>query len=269
MGGVGDDLFIESKKYKMEEKDKIVISTGHEPEEGLETPHFDAEETLLAARPVVPLTEEAIEAWHSSSSVRAEVAAPPLAKRIPMLALVIIAAVSVGLASGLAIGLYQGRQKTASATAQSSSATTTVEPRLKQKPSEEPGKTQLPSVQTVADGNTPTEPVVVAQSESGEIVVPEEVPETKANPEIPDIPKPEREAATDKKTPDERPAPPPDTKRKKAKDERVDDDGDKKPKMWRRRKAVEPYRDDNVPQRVQRTGQELNRIREIFEGARP
>ena len=69
----------------MEEKDKIVISTGHEPEEGLETPHFDAEETLLAARPVVPLTEEAIEAWHSSSSnTRAEVAAPPLAKRIPV-----------------------------------------------------------------------------------------------------------------------------------------------------------------------------------------
>ena len=70
----------------MEEKDKIIISTGHEPEEGLETPHFDAEETLLAARPVVPLTEEAIEAAHSRSSTRAEVAAPPLAKRIPMLA---------------------------------------------------------------------------------------------------------------------------------------------------------------------------------------
>jgi hypothetical protein len=254
----------------MEEKNKIVISTGHEPEEGLETPHFDAEETLLAARPVVPLTEEAIEAWQSSSSARAEVAAPPLAKRIPMLALVIIAAVSVGLASGLAIGLYQGRQKTASATAQSSSATTTtVDPRLKQKPAEEPGKTQLPSVQTVADGNTPTEPVVVAQSESGEIVVPEEVPETKANPKVSDNPEPEREAAIDKKMPDERPAPPPDTKRKKAKDDRADDDGDKKPKMWRRRKAVEPYRDDDVPQRAQRTGQELNRIREIFEGARP
>lgn len=259
----------------MEEKDKIVISTGHEPEEGLETPNFDAEETLLAARPVVPLTDEAIEEAHRSSSSRArtEFSAQPLTKRLPVLALVIIAAVCVGLASGLAIGLYQGRrQKTTPATAQSTSNTPTVDTRLKQKPEEETSDTQLPSMQTVADGDKPNEPVVVAQSESAQIVVPEEVPETKANPKISDIPKPEREASRDKGTPDERPvSPPPAATRKKAKDVRADDDdGGKKQKAARRRnRGIEQDRDDDIPQRVERTGQELNRIREIFEGARP
>jgi hypothetical protein len=174
----------------MEEKDKIIISTGHEPEEGLETPHFDAEETLLAARPVVPLTEEAIEVARSTGSslgTRAEVAAQPLSKRIPVLALVIIAAVSVGLASGLAIGLYQGRQhRTVPAAAQSSSATTTTDKRLQQQlPAPETSNRQLPSVETVADGDKTAEPVVISQTESGQIVVPEEAPETKESPRLP------------------------------------------------------------------------------------
>jgi hypothetical protein len=257
----------------MEEKDKIIISTGHEPEEGLETPHFDAEETLLAARPVVPLTEEAIEVARSTRSslgTRAEVAAQPLSKRIPVLALVIIAAVSVGLASGLAIGLYQGRQhRTAPAAAQSSSATTTTDKRLQQQlPAPETSNRQLPSVETVADGDKTAEPVVISQTESGQIVVPEEAPETK---ESPRLPKPEREAVSDKKTVDERAAPPPAEPRKKAKDDRPDDDdGGKKQKATRRRRAIERDQGyEDAPPRIERAGQELNRIREIFEGARP
>jgi hypothetical protein len=236
----------------------------------LETPQFDAEETLLAARPVVPLSEEALEAARSSSNnTRAAVAARPLTKRIPVLALVIIGAVSVGLASGLAIGLYQGRQQRANpATAQPSLTRTTEDTRLKQQPAEETSNRQLPSVQTVADGDKPTEPVVVAQSESGQIVVPEEVPETKASPRTSDIPKPEREASRDKDTQDEKPAPA--ATRKKAQNVREDDDGsDKNRRLMRRRRTVERDRDDDVPQRIERTGQELNRIREIFEGARP
>ncbi|MGB7925418.1 MAG: hypothetical protein WCF57_19425 [Pyrinomonadaceae bacterium] len=258
----------------MEEKDKIVISTGHEPEDELETPHFDAEETLLAARPVVPLTQEAIEASHSS--VRAADGARPLAaRRVPVLALVIIAAVSVGLMSGLAIGLYQGRkqQPTTPVAAQPSSATTTVDTRV-QKSAEETASTQSSSVQTVADAQKNPEPVVVSQSESGQIVVPEEVPETSVNPRISELPKPERQAAPNRKTPDERDAtPPPAATRRKVKDERADDDdGDKKQKSARRRRAVEPERDDRGDRgqrRVERATQELNRIRDIFEGSRP
>jgi hypothetical protein len=254
----------------MEQKDKIIISTGHEPEEMLETPHFDAEETLLAARPVVPLTEEAVKASHNS--MRAANAATPLARRIPILALVIIAAVSVGLAGGLAIGLYKGRQqqKMTPASAQPSSTATTVDTRL-QKPAEQTGKTQPSTVQTVAEVDRKSEPVVVSQSESGQIVVPEEVPETTANPQISDMPKPEKQAAPDRKTPDERAAPLPATKRKKAQDVSAgDDDSDKKQKSARRRRAVEQDRDDDDGQRrIERAGQELNRIRDIFEGARP
>lgn len=256
----------------MEEKDKIIISTGHEAEERLETPHFDAEETLLAARPVVPLTEEAIEAAHSNA--RAKVAAPPLTRRIPILALVIIAAVSVGLAGGLAIGLYKGRQqKTTPVAAQPSgtTTTTTVDTRLQQ-PIEDRSKSPSTTVQTVADAQKSTEPVVVSQSDSGQIVVPEEVSETKANPRISDLPKPEKQAASDKKRTEERPDPPPATTRRKAQDLRADDDGgDNRQKLMRRRRAVERDRgdDNDAPRRIERAGQELNRIREIFEGARP
>jgi hypothetical protein len=255
----------------MDEKDKIVISTGHEPEEGLETPHFDAEETLLAARPVVPLTEDAIEAAHSA---RAKAARAPMTNtRFPMLALIIIAAVSVGLASGLAIGLYQGRQKATPVSAQPSSTTTTAaDTQFKQKPAQEEIKTQLPSVQTVAETDTDQqgEPTALSQPEGD--LTNEEVVETKARPEDSDTPKPEREAAPDKKRSDEKQTPPPAATRKKPQDDlRADDDDGNKRQRAARRRAIREQEDtyDDVPQRIERAGQELNRIREIFEGARP
>lgn len=255
----------------MKDKDRIVIPTGHEPEEMLETPQFDAEETLLAARPVVPLTEDAIEAGHRA---RAKAAPAPLTNtRFPMLALIIIAAVSVGLASGLAIGLYQGRQKTTPSTSAqpSPNTTTTADTHFKQKPAQEEIKTQLPSVQTVAETDTDkqNEPTALSQPEGDPMN--EEGAETKALPEDSDTPKPEREAAPDKKRSEEKETPPPASTRKKQQqqDMRADNDGNKRQRAARRRAIREQDTYDDVPQRIERAGQELNRIREIFEGARP
>ena len=244
----------------MKDKNRIIIPTGHEPEEGLETPHFDAEETLLAARPVVPLTEEARE---TAERVRAEeFPSRPVTRRMPILALIIIAAVSVGLASGLAIGLYQGRQKTAAApvTAQSSS---TVDTQFKQKPAPETTQPQLPSVQTVADTEQKqTDPAALSQP-AGDSVN-KEATKTQAAPETSDNPKPEEQVVPDKKRTDEKPSTP---SQKKAQDVRDNDDGPKKRQP--RRRPVDEQDEDVVPRTVERANQELNRIREIFEGARP
>lgn len=253
----------------MKDKNKIIIPTGHEPEESLETPHFDAEETLLAARPVVPLTEEAREAAQNARAE--EFAARPLSRRIPILALIIIAAVSVGLASGLAIGLYQGRQKTAApvATERSSTTKTAVDTQFKQKADAETTKPQLPSVQTVADTEQkPTGPTALSQPEGDPMAA--EATKTPATPEASDKQQPEQKAAPDKKSVDEKQAPPPAPARKKPQGVRADDDGGsgKKLKLPRRRPAVEQEPDD-VPRTVERANQELNRIREIFEGPRP
>jgi len=249
----------------MKEKNRIIIPTGHEPEEELESPHFDAEETLLSARPVIPLTKEAIEVAQSS---RAELEAMPPTRRIPILALIIIAAVSVGLASGLAIGLYEGRQQTATPVAAERTSTTTVDTQFKQKPAGETTKPQLPSVQTVADTEQrPTGPTALSQPEGDPMV--EGSPETSSNPEASDEPQPERRAAPDKKSGDEKQSPPPAPARKKPQTVRDDDDGGgKKLKLPRRRPAVEqdPY---DVPRTVERANRELNRIRDIFEGPRP
>ena len=248
----------------MKEKNRIIIPTGHEPEEGLETPHFDAEETLLSARPVVPLTEEAREA---AQSAHADWGSKPPTRRIPILALIIIAAVSVGLASGLAIGLYEGRRKTATpVTAQTSP--TTADTQFKQQPAGETTKPQLPPVQTVADTEQrPTAPSALAQPETDPMA--KESPETPATPEASDEPQPERRPAPDKKSGDEKQSPPSAPARKKPQSVRDDDDGGgKKLKLPRRRPTVEqdPY---DVPRTVERANRELNRIRDIFEGPRP
>jgi hypothetical protein len=249
----------ESQKDKMREKNRIIIPTGAEPE----TPHFDAEETLLSARPVVPLTEQAVRADHNT---RADVAARPVTKRLPLLALIIIAAVSVGLASGLAIGLYQGRQsRTAPVAAQPSSTATTVDAHIKQKPAEETSQPPLPSVQTVIDTDKPTE---LSQPESSTAA--EKTTKSQASPEDSETQKPKQQAAPDEKTPDEKQSLPTAASRKKPQDERAGDDGEKKREKTAQRRTIdEQDRDVDIPRTVERANQELNRIREIFEGPQP
>src|SRR5437868_6860018 len=85
----------------MEEKRRIVIPIGEEPE----TPHFDAEETLASARPVVPLASGKTQ---ESKQARAS---QPIYKRFPFLALLVIVAVRIGMAAGLSIARYRYQQR--------------------------------------------------------------------------------------------------------------------------------------------------------------
>ncbi|HEY0544402.1 MAG TPA: hypothetical protein VGC91_03315 [Pyrinomonadaceae bacterium] len=88
----------------MEERRKIVIPTGVDPEETLSRRYFDTEATL-AARPVVPLSDA--EAAQASAS-----ATKPARGRRWLLPAVIAAAVGVGVVAGLAISVYRYRQPT-------------------------------------------------------------------------------------------------------------------------------------------------------------
>src|SRR4051812_45571928 len=89
----------------MEERRKIVIPLGAEPE----TPHFDAEETLLSARPVVPIAnaESAPVFKHTAATTTRA----PFYRRSLFLSLIVIAAVGIGLAAGLAIARYRYLQR--------------------------------------------------------------------------------------------------------------------------------------------------------------
>ncbi len=252
----------------MKDKNRIVIPTGHEPEEELGTPNFDAEETLLAARPVVPLTKEA-RATAERARAEEEFAAKPLTRRIPILALIIIAAVSVGLASGLAIGLYQGHQKAAAPVAAQPSTTTTAtaDTQLKQKSAPETTKQELPAVQTVAETEQkPGAPTALSEPEGDPMAQDSAETRDEATREASDKQKQERSIAPEKKEEGEKESPP--SARKKPQPLRENDDGPKMRKLPRRRPSDDEDT-DTVPRTVERANQELNRIREIFEGPRP
>ncbi|HEY0405192.1 MAG TPA: hypothetical protein VGC89_05665, partial [Pyrinomonadaceae bacterium] len=110
----------------MEQRRKIIIPTGADGEETLSTPHFDTEATL-AARPVVPLSdalaptpEAAYDATARGDLERPRAGATTVSSsswKRSTLILIILAAVSIGVASGLAIGFYQTSRKTTTAAA--------------------------------------------------------------------------------------------------------------------------------------------------------
>src|SRR5918911_902256 len=90
----------------MAERRKIIIPTGANPDGPLPTPHFDTEATLTA-RPVVPLAEQDMS--RPSYGDYAGQVRKPFWKRPAILALIVLAAVGVGVAAGLAIGIYRNR----------------------------------------------------------------------------------------------------------------------------------------------------------------
>jgi cytoskeletal protein RodZ len=235
----------------MEQRNKIIIPTGVEPEEAPEAPHFDAEETLLAARPVVPLSQDDIESSHYARAQRMDT---PLARRFPLLAMVIIAAVCAGAAGGLAVALYQSRQATQAQVAAQPPSKTAVDTRFTQKPAEETSQTQLPSVQPVPDTDKTTD---------------EQTASSRSTDSKTDVETTKRPAMRDEEA-DKKQASPPLAARKKPQDERVMDEIEqKKPKPPKRRARHEEDMGDNFPRQIERANQELNRIREIFEGTQP
>lgn len=252
----------------MAERRKIIIQTGAAPDEPLPTPHFDAEATMTA-RPVVPLNDqESHQVPYGNYAGRA--AAKPFWKRPALLALIVLAAVGIGVAAGLAIGIYRNRN------AAETPVATTPSPALEDA-----------SVDQIVEQPQPP------PTEQTRAAVPADVPtdepeETTAEPKVEER---ERTARNERKDDDDedeaRPpvaARPPAVVREKKPikiDEYVIEDGRearqaekeqrREERRAERRGRRRRGRDDemNIPRGIERGRREVDRIREIFEGRQP
>jgi type IV secretory pathway VirB10-like protein len=238
----------------MADRRKILIPVGSEPE----TPHFDAEETLLSARPVVPIAPgDAREDFHYAPAPAARTS---FYKRPAFLALVVVAAVCMGLAAGLVIARYryqpapmasQPAQPTAPATTAPDTRTATVQPPKEEQPALHP---TLPEVKT-------EEQTTVAEANEDSDKTDEKA-SNKA---------PERSAEKKRASDDEdnaKTSQPVTREKKRTSEDNEDADADTAPRAQRRERRTRNRDEDTVdiPRRMERASEQINRIREIFEG---
>lgn len=242
----------------MEHSQKIVIPTTVTPEEDLPTPHFDAQ-AELTAQPVVPLREvsarNALAALSRSSTA--------------FLVLIIIAAVSVGVAGGLLISLYQStrRSEVPVASQPSPAGTMAVDPEPAPSPAEQISRMEPPTVTAAIKTDEPVEPPVPVQ--------PRGTAETKkaSDPSAREKESKDRNKELKDNT---RGAPPPAAREKPQQKPReiareVNDREQKREERAERRRQqrerrVEEETGDDAPRQSESAGREINRIRQIFEG---
>jgi hypothetical protein len=239
----------------MADRRKILIPLGAEPE----TPHFDAEETLLSARPVVPIMPGEVREDFHYAPARPR---PPFYKRPAFLTLIVMAAVGMGLAAGLGIARY--RYQAAPAVAQPA------------RPATPPATTTAPdtrtaTVQTPEDNQqevAPALPEVKAEEKTtaGDAIG-EEHDKTDEAETPAKAPAKAPERSTEKSSGDDEDnakTATPDKKRTNDEDE----DADNAPRAQRRERRVRNRDGETVdiPRRIGRAGEQINRIREIFEG---
>jgi hypothetical protein len=243
----------------MEERRKIVVPLGAEPE----TPHFDAEETLLSARPVVPITHaESAPIFKNTAAAQTR---PPFYRRSLFLSLIVIAAVGIGLAAGLAIARYRYLQRSAAPVAQQPAqaqpaANDTRTTATVQTPKDEPViHPALPEVKT--EEKTTVDAAAGADESARATTTAPEV-KTKA-----------QESSTDRKDEDKddnvKTATPPPAQRDRKRTSDDENDESSAPRAQRRERRVRNRSDDDtvdIPRRMERASEQINRIREIFEG---
>jgi len=247
----------------MAERQKIIIQTGADTDESLPAPHFDAEATLTA-QPVVPLSEqEAVPAHYGYPATRA---AKPFWGRTGLVAFVLLVAAGIGVAAGFAIGIYRNRSAAPPAVQTQPSSSPEATTQIAQQPTPQPRATISEKVD-----ETPVE------QKTDERARPEQEDrdrKTSAGNEPKSDKNDEREATL-------RPSPPPsarDRKRDKADDDEVDQvfeerqaererRREERREVRRRQREAEDQID--VPRQIQRAGQQINRIRDIFEGRQP
>jgi hypothetical protein len=241
----------------MDERRKILIPVGAEPE----TPQFDAEETLLSARPVVPIAPAA--AAEDFNFAQPAVAPAPFYRRFSFLALIVVTAIGIGLAAGLGIARYQQGTQPAPVAAQPAPEAPAVRDSRTvsaqtQKDNQEAQAQQLPEVKieetTAAVNETEaekTEPAKEAPASS-----------TKASRESTDKNNDDKRTEDNVKTT----TPPAPRERPRADDT---EEGTDVPRAQRRQRRVRDRDDDAViiPRRIERASEQINRIREIFEGS--
>lgn len=230
---------------EMEQKRKIVIPLGGYPKDAVPADDFDGgatvpaplfdEEATISARPVVPLTG----------------ASNGTSRRFPLLALVIILAISAGVAGGFAIGVYRSRlNRTAATTTATTTAGTdaTAQTPAEQLPVIASEKSSESRSRPAEAGNAPTERNVrdsKPSKDDEQIIPPVEIRERARERR-----EEKREAAIKIKDEDER-----ESRRQR--------------KEQRRRARANEEREIDLNQQIERAGREVNRIREIFEGQRP
>ncbi|MBD0324924.1 MAG: hypothetical protein ICV68_00750 [Pyrinomonadaceae bacterium] len=268
----------------MEQRRKIIIPTGADPEETLSTPHFDTEATL-SARPVVPLAEPVALPPEDAYSVQQQVGAayppaPPTASspwKRSTLILIILAAVGLGIASGLAIGLYQSRTTKASApvVAQPSASDETQQAARQPEP-----QLEQPPVVNEPETPQPEEEVQIPPAP------PVEEPESEPADDAVDNDDDKQSSRENRKRDETRSTPPVDRDKPAVYDPDVIERDEREERRARREERRERRREErreerrrqreqneddplDVPRNIERARQEINRIRDIFEGRQP
>ncbi len=265
----------------MEQRRKIIVPTGVEADETLTTPHFDAEATLLA-RPVVPLPEpvepppDVYTPAHAAAQANGASSAPSLWKRSTLI-MIILAAVCVGIASGLAIGLYQSRQKAPVA----ASTTTTTAPAqpVVSEPQQAEAQPQAEARQS-ARVEQPAEEETEEDASADDEETRGKEPKRRSDDDARDDDDDKPVARDNRKRDEERAAPPVVVRERPVEIPDIDEREEKRrerreQRREERREARRRQREENAdgpvefPRNVERARQEINRIRDIFEGRQP
>jgi hypothetical protein len=248
----------------MEQRRKIIIPTGAEAVETPETPHFDAEETLLSARPVVPLTTEEGVTDGSDSAHRAAPSA--LSRSFPLLALIVVAGICVGLVGGFAIARYQSRQNAQASPLTTEPPAATAGTQLNGKNA---GQAEATSIKAVNTTNTTDDEKVAEQTaeipkSSGATDDSEERPAREKKDDVKEVVAPtvKREKTREKERDEEAEEK---AARKMEREEQRAARREERRAERRREREARGAEDDRA--RFERAGREqINRVREIFEG---
>ncbi|MDQ3818203.1 MAG: hypothetical protein M3362_11065 [Acidobacteriota bacterium] len=235
----------------MAERRKIIIPIRQNPDEPLPAPHFDAEATQTA-QPVVPLSdEEARLLQQGQYSVRVQ---KPFWKRPLVIALVVIVAAGLGVAAGFAIGMYRNRQpaQTPAANAQPSTAESTNQV------GEQPTPAPSPHARASAQ-EKPTETPAPAEPKAEERS-PAARNETKNSDDE------EASAAASSK---KRAGKDEDDNAAAADERQVERERRREARRSERRRQQDEENPVDLPRQMDRARQQVNRIREIFEGKQP
>ncbi len=232
----------------MEERRKIIIPTGADPDATLAKPFFNTEATR-AARPVVPLPETEVAQAQPAAVATASTAHT---KRWMILLPLVIAAIGIGVAAGFAISSYQRRQTAAAETS------VAVRPVASKSPTTLPWTYTPEEELIVEDDAVASVDETANETAQPPQTVPEDNPARVAN----DDRDKERREARQERAEDRR------DERQEARDDRAEErERRRQEREQRRARRNRQNDDDDLPQDpIRRTRDEVHRIREIFEG---
>lgn len=238
-----------------------------EPNASLPSPHFNEEATVLSARPVVPLA--------SSGNYAATNA--PLAKRFLPLALIVAAAVGLGIAGGLALSRRHSNPMEAKSAAvvgdePASAATEASNPPVQSTATSARKKTLKPETQTITTSGQSNDspPVRAAATPAATASTTTHDKHKQANVEPASPPQQISlpPAAARNKRAQEVPAPDESDARNRDDEARAERRAARA--EHRRAQAAQPdAATPPLPRAVDRATQQLNRIKDIFEGPKP